>query len=529
MSERRPRPNVVIILADDMGYSDISCFGGEIPTPHIDQLAASGLRMTQFYNAARCSPARASLLTGLHPHQTGIGILTEDQRPVGYAGTLNDRCVTMAEVLRAVGYGTYMSGKWHLSNSLQAADETWPLGRGFDRFWGTGAGGGSYFWPRTVISDTTPVAPEDLGPGFYYTDAVADHAAQFISDHARDRPDDPYFCYVAFTAPHWPLHAPEHRIQEQRGRFDGGWDQLRQERFKRQHELGLFATEFDPSHRDPDIPAWDDVEEKGWETRRMEVYAAQVAAMDAGVGRVLDTVHSTGGDDETIVIFLSDNGGCAEEIESGWDRWLNSGYRPPWSTTTPDGRPVLRGNDPEIWPGADDTFVSYGRSWANVSNTPFREYKRWVHEGGISTPLIVRWPGGDIEPGAIVHQPHQLTDILPTILEITSEPYPETFDGVAKLPLEGTSMLETWHQEPGADGAHTLYWEHLGNAACRRGRWKLVREFPGPWELYDIATDRGELVDCADSHPEIVSELETEYRAWADRCGVIPREQIIAG
>ena len=512
------RPNVVLILADDMGFSDIGCYGGEIPTPNIDRLASEGVRHSQFYNTARCSPSRASLLTGLHPHQTGIGILTADDRPVGYAGVLNDRCVTIAEALRAGGYATYMSGKWHLTGALNEPDHTWPLGRGFERLFGSGVGGGSYWYPTTLYRDLTPLNPAEID-GFFYTDQIADNAAAFVTEHAAARANDPFFLYVPFTAPHWPLHARPGDIAPHEGRYDAGWDALRAARRAKQAELGLFEHDFPPSDRDPTVPAWVDVSHSQWEARRMEVYAAQVATMDAGIGRILTALESTGQADNTIVMFLSDNGGCAEEMPLGWGKGGT-----PFRHETPDGRPVRRGNTPDIVPGPVDTFASYGKAWANVSNTPFREYKHWVHEGGIATPLVVRWRDGGLEPGAIRHTPHQLPDVMATVLDVTGVAYPSRYDGVERLPLEGISMRETWMG--GVSPSHTLFWEHEGNAACRRDQWKLVRKYPGDWELYDIAIDRAECHDVAASHPDVVAALADEYSLWAKRCGVIPRHII---
>lgn len=515
------RPNIVIILADDMGFSDIGCYGGEIPTPNIDRLRAEGIAMSQFYNTARCSPSRASLLTGLHPHQTGVGILTRDDRPKGYVGTLNDRCVTLAEAVREAGYATYMSGKWHLTGHAVKPDETWPLGRGFDRFFGTCTGGGSYWWPGTLTRNETPIGAEQCPDDFFYTDAIADTAAGFITDHACRRPQDPFLCYVAFTAPHWPLHAREVDIAVHQGRYDEGWDVLRRRRESRQADLHLFEHDFPASGRAPDVPAWEEAEDLKWEARRMEVYAAQVATMDHGIGRILDSLAATGHGDDTIVMFLSDNGGCAEEQSVGWGGSNGLNFR----RETPDGRPVRRGNVPEIIPGPADTFLSYGKAWANLSNTPFREYKHWVHEGGISTPLIVRWPDGNLEAGAMCHGAHQLTDIMATVLDVTNTPYPSMYGGVKRLDPEGVSMLRTWRGGKPPD--RYLFWEHEGNSACRRRQWKLVRKYPGNWELYNIDVDRAELHNIAAEHPDVVADLVGQYEAWAQRCGVIPREDIL--
>lgn len=522
------KPNVVVILVDDMGYSDIGCYGGEIPTPNLDRLAAGGVRMSQFYNTARCSPSRASLLTGLHPHQTGIGILTEDQRPYGYPGTINDRCATMAEVLREGGYATYMSGKWHLCGQMLEPNDAWPTRRGFDQFFGTIVGAGNYWNPNTLTRDERPFTDEEMGPDFFYTDAIGAAAADFITTHAAgDSRDRPFFLYTAFTAPHWPLHAPEAEIEAMRGRYAEGWDVLRARRNNRQVELGLLESAWALSDRDPDVKPWTDTPDHEWEQRRMEVYAAQVHQMDAAVGRVVAALEAAGQLDNTVLIFLSDNGGCAENLGPAWtDELADLPLHLPRATR--DGRRVFRGNTPSVLPGAEDTYASYGTAWANLSNTPFREYKHWVHEGGIATPLIAHWPGGSLQAGAIRHEPYQLPDILATVLELTGVEHPST-RGADVLPPEGASMLGVWRgeqQDPGA-AQRFLYWEHEGNAAVRQGNWKLVRKYPQDWELYDLSTDRTELHDVSASHPELVARLAAAYQEWADRCGVVPRERIL--
>ncbi|WP_129668545.1 arylsulfatase [Phytoactinopolyspora endophytica] len=527
MTRQEQRPNVVLILADDLGYSDIRCYGGEIDTPNLDRLAAGGLRMSQFYNTARCSPSRASLLTGLHPHQTGIGILVEDQRPHGYQGFLNDRCVTVAEVLRSHGYGTYMSGKWHLTGNTDRLDGAWPTERGFDRFYGTLAGAGSYYNPATLTRDTTPISESQLPGDWFYTDAISDQAASFVDDHIAKRARDPFFLYVAYTAPHWPLHAPSDDIEAYAGRYDHGWDQLRARRMQRLFGEGLLDEATELSQRDPDVAPWDETPHQQWEARRMQTYAAQVTRMDLGIGRIIDALESQGQLDNTMLIFLSDNGGSAEGQPLGYvDEALDP--RPTVNRLTRHGERVYRGNTPDVVPGPESTWASYGRGWSNLSNTPFRRHKSWVHEGGIATPFIVHWPHGLHEAGTIRHAAHQLPDVIATILDATDVDYPRDYLGRDVLPPEGTSMLHTWDNMRGTPKSeHTLCWEHLGHAAVRQGRWKLVRAHPDDWELYDLNTDRTELHDQALDHPQIVTQLATAYQTWAKRCSVIPREQIL--
>ncbi len=520
------RPNVVLILNDDMGYSDLGCYGGEVQTPNLDRLAANGLRFSQFYNTARCSPSRASLLTGLHPHQTGVGILTYDSGPEGYAGNLNHRCVTIPQALKANGYRTYMSGKWHVASSLTRPTDTWPLQRGFDEFYGTIIGAGSFYDPNTLTRGNENIEHEAKAPGFFYTDAISDQAVEYIERHRREHPDTPFFEYVAYTAPHWPLHAHDEDIAKYKGRFDEGWDTLREARLERLVRAGILDRQWQLSPRDPTQPPWDDAEHKAWLARCMEVYAAQIDRMDQGIGRILAALERTGQLDDTVVIFLADNGACAEDIPENVpidelvDKLMIA------KSHTRSGEPVHFGNDPSRMPGPENTYQSYGQAWANLSNTPFRYYKHWIHEGGISTPLIVHWPAGLAARNEIRHAPGYLPDIMATILDLTGSKYPSSFEGHAVAPLEGTSLAPAFARDGLARGA--MFWEHEGNAAVRIGKWKLVRAYPGAWELYDMEADRTELHDVAAQHPERVDDMTRQYEAWAARCGVIPRAQIVA-
>ncbi|MHA6689865.1 arylsulfatase [Devosia sp. A449] len=520
------KTNVIIILNDDMGYSDIGCYGGEVETPNLDALASSGLRYSQFYNTARCSPSRASLLTGLHPHQTGIGVLTYNMGPEGYTGNLSDQCVTIPEVLRESGYRTYMSGKWHIASSLVEPTDTWPTKRGFDEFYGTIIGAGSFYHPNTLTRGTENIEHEAINdPGFFYTDAVSDQAVAYVRDHATKNVDDPFFMYVAYTAPHWPLHAHEEDIAKYKGRFDAGWDTLREQRLERLVRAGILEKSWKLSPRDETQPPFEEAEDKEWLIRCMEVYAAQIDRMDQGIGRLVQSLKETGQSEDTVIIFLSDNGGCAEDIPVGVDprqlveKLMIAQYK------TRDGRDVRIGNETDVMPGGEDTYQSYGPAWANLSNTPFRFYKHWTHEGGISTPLIVHWPAGIEDKGGIRHNPGQLTDIMATVLQITGAQYPESRNGLAVPPCEGVSLVPSFVGT--AVTRKPLFWEHEGNAAVRDGKWKLVRNYPKPWELYDIDQDRTELNDLAAQRGDRVAEMAAMYEQWAERCGVIPREQIL--
>ncbi|MCQ6561416.1 arylsulfatase [Paenibacillus mendelii] len=520
------KQNVILILNDDMGYSDIGCYGGEVETPNLDKLAEGGIRLTQFYNTARCSPSRASLLTGLHPHQTGIGILTYDTGLEGYPGDLNKECVTIAEVLKESGYRTYMSGKWHIAKSLLEPSDNWPMQRGFDEFYGTIIGAGSFYNPNTLTRGNENIEKEAIEDDqFFYTDAISDQAVSFIHSHAEEHPDKPFFQYVAYTAPHWPLHAHEEDIAKYKGRFDKGWDKLREERLSRMVEKGILNPSWKLSERDADEPEWESAENKEWLLRCMEVYAAQIDRMDQGIGRIIRSLEETGQLEDTVIIFLSDNGACAEDIPPNVRGEDLANELLIAKLHTRKGEDVTFGNHPDLMPGAENTYQSYGKAWANLSNTPFRLYKHWVHEGGIATPFIVHWPKGVQEKNAIRHTPAQLPDVMATILDITGAAYPDSYKGHSILPLEGSSMVPVLTGD--ATDRGPLYFEHEGNACIREGNWKLVRNYPGPWELYDMEEDRTELNNLASDNPERVKEMSDKYEAWAQRSRVVPREKIL--
>ena len=514
------RPNILVILADDLGYADLGCYGGEIRTPNLDRLAEGGVRMSNFHNTPRCSPSRASLLTGLHPHQTGIGILTNDDGPGAYRGSLNARCLTAAEVLKTVGYVTAVRGKWHLAHDMKNPNGAWPTARGFDSFFGTLTGCGSYYQPGTLTRDTHSIQDEALDPDFFYTDVIADEAVNFLATHAAQTNDAPFFLYLPFTAPHWPLHARPETIASYAGCYDVGWDVLRKRRLARQKELGLTAPEVELSDRDPAVLAWKDEPQKEWQGSRMQAYAAMVEELDIAIGRVITQLKAQGDLDNTLVIFLSDNGAAAEPVPL-IDFELFRERRDILQHVTKGGRPVHIGNDPAVKPGAEDTYASYGRSWANASNTPFRLFKLWAHEGGVSTPFIAHWPAGQLDAGAIIHDAYQLVHVLPTLLEASSASYPEQRHGIPVHALPGSSMLAAWQGQP-TEQAEPLFWEHCGNAALQRGRWKLVRQYDWPWELYDITVDRIESHDLAEQYPEIVQDLAAQWETTAEAVGVIP-------
>ncbi len=537
-AENPSRPNILIILSDDVGFSDLGCYGGEIATPNLDALAAGGVRFTQFYNTARCCPTRASLLTGLHPHQAGIGHMMDDRGRDGYRGTLNRQCVTIAEALKPAGYRNYAVGKWHVTPGqtakLLTATNNWPLQRGFDRFYGTIHGAGSYFDPSSLTRDnqllTVANDAEYQPKQFYYTDAIADHAVKFIREHARAQTNQPFFLYTAFTAAHWPLHAKESDIAKYKGRYDGGYEPVRAARRAKLKQLGLLDEKW------PEVaPAekWADVKNKAFEARGMEVYAAQLDSMDQGIGRIIAELKAQGQFENTLIFYLQDNGACAELIGRGTNFTARAAAPslPPMAKDAPqfdstpkqtrDGWPVRGGLG--VMPGGPDTYLAYGRGWAQVSNTPFREYKHWTHEGGISTPLIAHWPAGveAARRGALERQPGQLVDLMATCLDVAGAKYPAEFRGEKIKPLEGASLRPVFAGKSIAR-AKPLVWEHEGNRALRDGKWKLVAKENQPWELYDLDVDRGEQRNLAAAESERVQKMSAQWDAWAARCDVLP-------
>ncbi|MEL6842164.1 MAG: arylsulfatase [Bacteroidota bacterium] len=503
------KPNIILIMVDDMGFSDIGPYGGEIPTPNLDRLAANGLRFSQFYNTARCCPTRASLLTGLFPHQTGIGQMTNPptKQPYkawgteGYIGYLNRRCVTMAEVLKTAGYQTYMTGKWHLGYHEQSR---WPRQRGFDRFYGIIAGASSYFKPqgnRGLTIENTSLPPPDTA--YYATDAFTTYAMDFIEEGAEDKP---YFLYLAYNAPHWPLQAKEEDIALFADQYRQGWDQLRADRHQKQIESGLLDEDWALSARDERVRAWDQLSqlEQDSVAYRMAVYAAQVYSVDQNIGRLLDFLEERDELDNSLIFFLSDNGGCAEMYDE-------LGTKPHHMINNPD------------FAGA----VSYGIGWANASNTPFFEYKVKPYEGGISTPLIVHWPEGlNATQGSITHQLSYLIDLMPTVLAVSGASYPERFhDGQEIYSLEGKSLLPLLQAQPYQPHKY-LYWEHQNYAAIRRGPWKAIKHLNEPdWELYQLDQDRTETQNIALAHPHIIAELDSAWQKWAYSHQVLPKKK----
>ena len=521
-------PNIIVILADDLGFSDLGCFGSEISTPNLDRMAAGGLRMTQFYTTPRCCPSRAALLTGLYPQQAGIGYMMEDRGLPGYRGELATNCLTIAEELRRANYHTAMVGKWHQSHiafdgKKQLNYETnepfwddkhgWPLQRGFEDYFGIIHGVASYFDPFSLVRGNTPVRAE--GTNFYFTDALTENAVADINRLAGG--DKPFFLYVAYTAPHWPLQAPEKDIAKNRARYLAGWDAIRTNRYQRQIELGVIDKSWALSPHDERVADWSNVKDKEWEANRMATYAAMIEHVDVGVGKIFQSLREKGVETNTLVIFFSDNGGCAEVLEPDW-------YDLPSRTRA--GRTIAAGNrDHAVFAGPETVWQSYGVPWANVSDTPFLLYKHFTHEGGIVSPFIAHWPAVIQNGGKISCQLGHVTDIMATAVEISGAKHPANLDGRVIQPLEGKSLLPVFEGRTRVQAA-PVFWEHEGNRAVRLQQWKLVARQGQDWELYNVEADRTEQKNLAATRPEIVKELSNLYDTWAKRCHVVPFDRL---
>jgi arylsulfatase len=493
------RPNIVVVLVDDVGFSDIGCYGSEIPTPNLGRLAASGVRFTQFYNTARCSPTRASLITGLYPHQAGMGWLDNKVEPQskGFHGKLLPRCVTIAEVLGEAGYFTAMTGKWHMGHQ----NGTPPWERGFMR--SLSSRYGEVYFPKEADRPGTAhlylngqeIAKDSamFGRDWYSTDLFMEWGLKFI-DEARAE-QKPFFLYVAQGAAHFPLRAPSETIEKYRGKYMAGWDKLRAERYATQIRLGIIESKWPLAPRPADSPAWDtrSTEQQKRFDEMMAVYAAMIDRIDVAMGTLVAGLNERGVLENTLILFLSDNGGNAEAGPPG----------------------VTQGDGPI---GGPQSRVLLGMNWATLCNTPFSRYKHFTHEGGISTPLIAHWPHGisTARRGTLEKQPGHLIDIMPTCVDLAGAKYPAEFGGHAVLPMEGVSLRPAFAGQS-LDRTKPIFWEHEGNKAVRDGRWKLVMRHRLPWQLFDMETDRTEQHDLVKVHPEIASRLEAAWIAWSDR------------
>lgn len=488
------RPNILIVLTDDMGFSDLGCYGGEIETPNLDALAANGLRFTDFHNTARCWPTRATLMSGV------------------YSSGLSDRQVTIAEVLRGARYQTGMVGKWHLGGN---PERNGPIQRGFDRFYGTMGGGGSYWTPPGLTRDTEFVEPE--GQNYYYTDKIGEEAARQIEDFAND--DRPFFQYVAFTAAHWPIHAPEETIQKYLERYQGGWEKLRQQRYARMLKLGIIDRERWPlPEMELGVAEGDTVDHQEWRIRNMAVYAAMVDHMDQAVGRIIEALKRTGQIDNTLIVYFHDNGACSEHLSgNGWGTADNVLQ---WAED--HGKTIAVGDQYDVPMGGPLTYGSVGHNWANAQNTPLRRYKANVHEGGACTPCIMHWPAGLKHRGAVTRQRGHVVDLMATCIELAGAAYLNEFNGKTILAHDSLSLVPaiTGGEQP---KEHAYYFDHNRTQAVIQGNWKLVRERKGPWRLYNLTENRTETEDLVEAHPEIVRRLIARFERWSKRNQELPR------
>ena len=502
--KKESAPNIILIMADDMGFSDIGCYGGEIRTPNIDQLAQNGLRFRTFYNNSKSCPTRASLLTGLYNHEAGMGGMSTDvgiEPPGPYQGYLNENCVTIAQVLKDAGYTTYMSGKWHLGEK----QPNWPLQHGFDKYFGLISGASSYFEllkgvnVRAMAYDNEPWTPPS--EGYYMTQAFSDSAVAFVNRHAQTKRKDPFFLYLAYTSPHQPLHALDEDIAKYAGRYDAGWDVIRSERYQRMLDIGIIDAKYRFSERTEGIPAWSETDEKELWAQRMQVYAAQIDRMDYGIGQLIDALKKRNMLNNTLIIFLSDNGGCI------------SNPPPPSRNMAIPGIPV----------GKRGSYDSYREPWANVSNTPFRYYKNWLHEGGTRTPLIMHWPAKIKSKGAITQQVGHVVDIMATCVDLAGTKYPASYNGNPIKPLRGESLLPVIMEQTFERKA-PIFWEWNGEMAMREGNMKIVKSIRlnkemCDWELYDLENDPTELVNLSASQPEVLNKMIIAYQKWAEETG----------
>lgn len=500
------RPNIILIMVDDMGYSDVGSYGSEIQTPNLDNLAKEGIRFREFYNNSICAPTRASLITGQYPHKAGIGYFDVNLGLPAYQGYLNKESLTFAEVLRNAGYSTLMSGKWHVGGDSLA----WPNQRGFDHFYGFIKGASNYFDigaygqapPVELVKDNQRI---NLKPGQYLTDEITSNALDFLD--VQDKTGKPFFLYVAFNAPHWPLQALPEDIAKYKDRYAIGWDSLRNERIRKQKALGISDPKQAVAKRDTEVPLWDHLtfeEKKLWETK-MEVYAAMVDRVDQNIGRLKEKLKALKKDDNTLIVFISDNG-----AQGGFS--AKNRRKPPRNTG-----PI----------GTAGSYDYQEQNWAYVSNTPHGNYKNNMHEGGISAPFIAWFPK-QIKAGSIIKGTGHLIDLAPTFYELAGAQYPAKFNNAVTNTLPGKSLLPvlTGKSET-VEREEPIFWERAGNRAVRKGKWKIVSTYPGyKWELYDLERDRGETNDLSAVNTEIVNTLSADYFKWADKTGVVDYDKI---
>lgn len=504
----RERPNILHVITDDMGYSDIGSHGSEIETPNLDELADRGLRFTNFYVNNMCWPTRASLLTGLYP-KTALPAAGSHREG------LHPEAVTLPQALKSVGYTTLASGKWHLSNRDENDGPHAPHHRGFDQYFGTLDGTSDYFAPSMVQLNGRNMEHEwQDNPDYYYTDSITDYALKFLQEADQSQP---FYLYLSYNAAHWPLHAKPEDIEHYAGRYQMGWDKLREQRHARMKALGVVDPDWQLSPRNEEVPAWDETEDQVWQQRRMEVYAAQVTSMDRNVGRVIDALKASGKFDNTLIIYHHDNGGCHVEYPpertGSWTREF---------TTDGTKTPIVPGNLPTVMPGPQSSFQSYGYGWANVANTPFRYFKQYDHEGGTRSPLIVSWPNGLHAglAGGVTSELGHAIDIMPTLIEAAQVGRIEQ----KPMPFEGQSLLATITGDPSIQVERgPLFWAHNKGWAVREGDWKLVSKNKKTWELYNLIEDGTELNDVAAEYPAKVAAMEKLFEAWDQRANLAAR------
>lgn len=528
------RPNIIVIMADDMGFSDLGCYGGEIHTPNIDYLANNGLRYTQFYNTSRCCPTRAALLTGLYNHQAGIGKMSDAENEPGYRGHLTENTVTLAEVLKSAGYRTAMSGKWHVSNTTVqknpqeqlawlnhqkdfgdfAPISQYPTSRGFDRYFGNIWGVVDFFDPFSLVSGTKPI--KTVPTNYYHTDAINDTAVAYIKSYAKTA--QPFFIYVAHTAPHWPLMALPEDIAKYKDTYTSGWDAIRKARYQKMIRMGLInPAQTKLSERWQADLTWENNPDKAWDAQAMAVHAAMIDRMDQGIGRIITSLRETGQLANTLILFLSDNGASPENCAAygpGFDR----------PNQTRDGRQIVYDLKKQVMPGPQTTYASIGQRWANVANTPYRYWKAESYEGGVHTPLVAFWPGGiKAKKGSLSAQVGHVMDFMNTFVELTGAAYPRTYQGNTITPSAGVSLAPSFRGKV-VSGHTSLFNEHFGARYVRSGNWKLVSASrDSTWQLFDLATDRTETQNVAPQHPDKVRQLTKLWRQWATTHQVFPK------
>lgn len=530
------RPNIIIILADDLGFSDIGCYGSEIHTPNLDYLAANGLRFSHFYNISRCCPSRASLLTGLYNHDAGIGEMTNDKKEPGYRGHISENAVTIAEVLKAAGYHTAMSGKWHVANTVEQATkqaqldwlnhktshplfspiEQYPTNRGFERFFGTLWGVVDYFDPFSLVSNTTPI--EKVPANYYHTDAINDTAAAYIRDFSKG--SKPFFLYVAQNAPHWPIQALPADIAKYKDTYKAGWDAIREARYQRMIKLGIISSKTALSPRFQNELKWENNPDKDWDAHAMAVHAAMIDRMDQGIGRIIKALKETGQLENTLIFFLSDNGASPEVCAN-----FGPGFDRPGETRT--GQKITYAVKKDVMPGPQTTYSSIGPRWANVANTPFQFAKADSYEGGVHTPMIAFWPAGiTAKKGSIASQIGHVMDFMTTAVELANARYPASYKGHKIMPMQGISLVPALKNNVVA-GHEVLFNEHLNSRYARIDGWKLVSHSKDTtWHLYHISDDPTELNDVSAKYPEKVKELQQRWRQWATTHQVLPKPAI---